>query len=195
MVNEFMIPITKKAVRHGFEVGYKVYQDKLSFGEKFVVGGVSELKADLDGFIAETVVCEFFKHEFPSLSPGKNDAFDLIIKNFKVDVKKVGFCKQSGRPKMTIDKKQLSRKVNLIDAFLFTAFKGQFEQKFCGAKKLLVWIPVPGACKLWLVGWISSKEVANKGRTYVWTNPDGTPRNESWQVFEKDLNKIEELIE
>ena len=88
-MEEFCIPITEKAVAHGLKVGVKVYKDKSNFKDKWFIGGASELQADVYGFIAETVVDEYFNKPFPELTPQQVDAFDLILKGMRVDVKEV----------------------------------------------------------------------------------------------------------
>ncbi len=190
MSEDLLIPVTQEAVKHGMTVGIKVYRDKLSFPDKFKFGGANELQADIYGFIAETVVCDYFKQPIPELMKGKLDEFDLILKDLRVDVKKVGYERFSKRTKITLNKKQFDRKKDKIDAFLFCTFKGSFTQLEAGVGKHQVFIPTPNMGKLWLIGWIKSEDVEKKAKPFTWPNGD-----EAWKLTEKDLNPIQELIE
>ena len=198
----FKIPLTVKAVNHGFNIGVKVYNDKLSFPDKWHVGGANELQADIYGFIAETAVDEFFGQPLPALTKQKNDLFDLKLGGLNIDVKKVGYSRFSTRTKITLNKKQTLRKMKFIDAFLFCTFNGEFDRKKVqvntkdgGWDVLEVYIPSPIASHLWLIGWIKSEDVESKSRIYVWKDRDGKPRDESYWLKEEDLRDVKELIE
>jgi len=198
----FKIPLTKTAVNHGFNVGVKVYEDKLSFPDKWHMGGANELQADVYGFIAETAVDEFFGQPLPALTKQKNDLFDLKLGGMNIDVKKVGYSRFSTRTKITLNKKQTLRKMKFIDAFLFCTFNGAFEtteikvnKKKGGWEPLKVFVPVPVDSHLWLIGWIKSDEVEKKSKIYVWKDRNGKPRDESFWLKEEDLRDVKELIE
>jgi len=187
------IPVSREAVEHGFKLGLKVYQDKLKFPDKFRLGGAGELQADIFGFIAECVVCEYFKQPFPAFTPKKNDAFDVKIKGLRIDVKKVGYSNYSKQPKITLNKRQFDRKKDKIDAFLFCTFKGAFDQK----ENILgyqVTYPLPELSRLALLGWEFTSNVELKGKTYLWKNRDGSPRDESWELRLNQLKDIRELV-
>lgn len=200
MEDKFLIPVSEKAVAHGFNVGVGVYHDKLNFPDKWHIGGANELQADIYGFIAESVVCEFFGYPMPVLTKGKNDAFDLVIAGKKVDVKKIGYSKLNRKTKITINKKQYLRKKHLIDVFLFCTFNGSFlqvpvEVDEHGHKKFYkVFMPTGGLCELWLIGWIDSPDVEKVAKTYVWKDKQGNPTGESFRLFEDNLKPVEELI-
>lgn len=196
------IPVSLDAIKHGFEIGRKVYIDKLNFPDKWHMGGANELQADVYGFIAETVVCEFFKQPLPELTKQKNDDFDLKFNNLRIDVKKVGYSRNTGRPKITLNRKQFDRKKHLNDAFLFCTFTGAFEQKSIevptkegGFERHLIYLPVGKFGKLWLIGWIKTEDVEKSSRKYFWKDAKGNPKDESLLVFEKNLKSIKELIE
>jgi len=198
----FKVPLTVNAVNHGFKIGVKVYEDKLSFSDKWHVGGANELQADIYGFIAETVVDEFFGQPLPALTKQKNDLFDLTLGGLNIDVKKVGYSRFSARTKITLNKKQTLRKMKYIDAFLFCTFNGAFDQKMVKVdtkdgdwEVLEVWLPQPIASHLWLIGWIKSGEIEEKSRIYVWKDKSGKPRDESFWLKEEDLRDVKELIE
>lgn len=188
------IPVSRKAVEHGLKLGVKVYYDKLGFPDKFHIGGASELQADIYGFVAETVVCEFFKHSLPKFLSNQLDEFDLKIKGLKVDVKKVSYSRYNKKAKITLNKRQYNRKKNKIDVFLFCTFTGAFQQYKTGVGDHQIFLPIPEIGKLDLLGWIFSLDVEKKGSVYVWRDEDGNPKDESWQLLEKDLKNIKELL-
>jgi len=190
---DLVIPVSKEAVEHGFKLGVKVYRDKLRFPDKFNLGGANELQADIFGFIAECVVCEYFETPFPKFTPKKNDIYDLKIRGLRVDVKKVGYSSYTKQPKITLNKRQFDRKKDRIDAFLFCTFKGAFDQK----ENILgyqITYPLPELGRLCLLGWVLSSNVELKGKTYVWKDRDGRPRDESWELKLGLLKDVRELI-
>ncbi len=188
------ISVSKKAVEHGLKLGEKVYIDKLNFPDKLKFqGGANELQADIYGFIAESMVCEHFNQPLPAFKKQKVDKYDLMIRGLRVDVKKVGFSRRTGAPMITINKHQFARKKGKIDAFLLCAFKGVFhEVEIRGFK---VFTPTSVAGKLLLVGWILTREVERKARTYFWKDKDGTPKDESYRLQVRQLHNAKELIE
>jgi len=191
------ITVTKEALEHGFNVGKKVYVDKLRFPDKYHLGGANELQADIYGFIAETQVCEYFGYKFPELIKGANDEFDLIINNKKIDVKKVGYSRYTKKPKITVNKKSYDRKKDLVDAFLFCTFNGNFQQQDVKVndKSYRIFLPTVGFNSLNLIGWIESLEVEKVASVYVWKDKEGNPVSESYKLSEKHLKPMEELIE
>ncbi len=201
MEKEFLIPVSKKAVEYGFKVGKKVYCDKLNFPDKFRLGGSSELQADVSGFIAETVVAEFFKQPFPQLTKQKNDEYDLLLKDKRIDVKKVGYARHSRRARILLHKRQFQRKKNLIDIFLFCTFQGSFTQQQTMVmhpnkmtEKLSVYVPIGDENKLWLIGWIKSEDVEKNAKTFERKDKDGKVLSESYWLKEKDLKNVKELM-
>ncbi len=191
--NDLVIPVSKEAVEHGFKLGLKVYTDKLKWPDKFHLGGASELQADIFGFIAECVVCEYFGKSFPKFTPKDKDIYDLKIKGLKVDVKKVGYSSRTKEPKITLNKRQFDRKKDRIDAFLFCTFKGAFDQK----ENILgyqITYPLPELGRLCLLGWVLSSHVELKAETYVWKDREGKPRDESWLLKLNQLKDVRELI-
>ena len=187
-----MIPVSKTAVEHGLKLGKKVYLDKIDFPDKFHIGGASELQADIYGFIAESAVCEFFNVEKPKFFKQKNDEYDLIINDLRVDVKKVGFDRRTKKPRITLNKKQFYRKKTKIDAFFFVTFKGGFQQ--ATSNGFQIWYPIPEISYLAVLGWISSSEVEAKSKTYVWKDKMGKPIDESFSIKENVLRNVKELM-
>jgi len=188
------IPISKEAAKHGIMLGKKVYLDKIDFPDKFHYGGANELQADIYGFIAETVVCEYFGVDFPAFTPQQNDEFDLMIKDLKVDVKKVGYSRKTKQPKITLNKRQFARKKTKIDVFLFCTFEGAFQQLKVGINDYQIFVPIPTLGTLRLLGWVNSTEVEKISRTYVWKDREGKPMDESWQIPISKLKLVEELL-
>ena len=183
--NKFEIPISVEAAKYGLALGEKVYSDKLKFKNKWLFGGNSELQADIYGFIAETVVCDFFGSPWPKLTPGENDVFDLMIGDLRVDVKKIS-------NRIALNKKQFYRKRSEIDAFLFCTFTGEFNNVVAGDPKLgkRVFVPVPIVGKLNLLGYIKTEDVERKSKMFKWENSE----DEAYGIPESKLNDIKELI-
>ena len=202
MDNKFLIPIKKELINHGFRVGKKVYEDKLKFSNKWDTGQANALQADVYGFIAEAVVCDYFSQPLPELTKGKNDCYDLVHKEKRIDVKKVGYSRASGRTKITLNKRQFDRKKDLIDQFLFCTFEGAFNKiKVCVKAKngkdtvYEIYVPVEGLTKVWLIGYINTEDVIKSSKIYVWKDREGNPTGESYWIKEKKLRPVEELLE
>lgn len=194
-INEdFKIKASKRAVEHGLKLGKKVYQDKLNFNDKWFLGGANELQADIYGFIAESIVCEYFDKPLPAFTPQENDEYDIVLGDLRIDVKKVGYSSNTKRPKITLNKKQFERKKKKIDAFLFCTFTGAFNQIQAGGQ-FQVFVPIPEISQLWMLGWIRTEEVEKRARTYYWKNKDGSVRDESWLLQQRSLLPIQELID
>jgi len=191
--NEVLIPVSKKAVEHGFKLGVKVYKDKLKFPDKFRLGGARELQADVFGFIAESVVCEYFGKPLPSFTPQQNDVFDIKLKGLKIDVKKVGYSKHSKSPEVVLNKRQFDRKKDKIDAFLFCTFKGAFAQQE-NVLGYQITYPLPELGKLSLLGWIPTGHVEVKAKTKTWASHKGVTGDEAWKLNLSDLKSVEELL-
>ncbi len=201
---DLVVPISKELVEHGFKIGVKVYRDKLNFRDKTKWGGSNELQADVYGFIAEAIVCDYFKQPLPELTKQTNDEFDMVLDGQKIDIKKVGFNKRNYTPRISINKRQFERKKDKIDSFLFCTFKGGFESKKVliettkGNVKvkqgLDVWIPIAGTCKLWLIGWIKSVDVEGVARQLFLKDNEGNVVDELIRIDERNLNDIKELI-
>jgi len=202
---DLLIPVSKELAEHGLVVGKKIYEDKLNFRDKTQWGGSSELQADVYGFIAEAVVCDFFNKPLPQLTRQSNDDYDVLLKGFKIDVKKVGFDKWKLKPKIWMNKKQFFRKREKIDGFLFCTFRGGFESKkirIDGYKgdikikqELKVWVPVAGKCKLLLAGWIKTEDVEANSKTTLLKDKDGNVKDELLTVKEESLLDVKELME
>jgi len=189
---EYAIELSERAAKHGLELGKKVYMDKLNFPDKFHLGGAHELQADIYGFMAESCVCEHFKHPLPAFKKQENDEYDLIINDRKVDVKKVGFSKYSKKPLITLNKRQYNRKKNKIDVFLFGIFKGAFNSEEVGGFQLT--IPLPKISRFVLLGWIPSSEILKKAQNYEWKNRAGEVIDVSYKLRVSQLYPVEELI-
>ena len=189
------IPVSKKAVDYGLELGKKVYLDKLDIKDKTDRGSLNNLQADIYGFIAESVVCEFFNQPFPAFTKGELDEFDIKLKGLKIDVKKVSYSSTTKVPKIIINKRQFFRKYDKIDAFLFCTFKGNFESIEAGPSKMQVWIPTPVFGSLDLLGYAMKEDIEKNSKIHVWKKRDGSPLDEGLIVDEKVLKDSRELIE
>ena len=192
-MERYLIPVSRAAIDHGFQVGWKIYRDKQNFPSKWSASASKELQADVFGFIAESVVCEHLGHEFPKLTAQRLDDYDLLINGLKVDVKKVTYSRFSSKTKITLNKKQFDRKKNKIDAFLFCNFEGSFTSESVGVLK--IFIPIPNMGKLWVIGWIKSEDVTRLATIHIWRDRDGKEIDKGYKLLEEDLRPISELLE
>lgn len=153
------IKVTKKPVEHGLQLGKKVYVEKLSNSK---VCNAKSLQADIYGFIAQSIVCDYFGAELPNFE--ENNDYDLIIKNKRIDVKKVGYNNNDKRIMILINKRQYERKIDKIDYFMFVTFAGTFQQVIINDYQLF--IPMPEMSNLEILGYINIKDVEKNSNIY-----------------------------
>jgi hypothetical protein len=153
------IKVTKKPVEHGLQLGKKVYVEKLSNSK---ICNAKSLQADIYGFIAQSIVCDYFKKELPNFE--ENNDYDLIIKNKRIDVKKVGYNNNDKRIMILINKRQYERKQGKIDYFMFVTFSGTFQQILVNDYQLF--IPMPEMSNLNILGYINIKDIEKNSKVY-----------------------------
>jgi len=188
------ILVSKKACLHGVELGKKIYLGKVKKSNGFYRGSANELQADIYGFAAKAVICEFFESPLPSFEPSNVKKYDLLSGDKKIVVKKVGFSRFTKQPKVTINKRQYSFKKDYVDAFLFCTFTGGLQQVSAGVGDYQIFIPLPIFSKLWLLGWLKSDEVEKIGRTHIWKDNNGKASGESWDFKQLQLRPMETLL-
>ena len=112
--------LKEAVVKHGIELAVMVYTDKIDFRDKRVMGGGMELLADINGFVAETAICEHFKKSWPSLLEKKLDNGDIELDGKRYDIK----CSHD----LLVNCEQYRKLKGKIDGFVFCKLGGMREE-------------------------------------------------------------------